>query len=179
MSTNTGQQHEILPTPLLPAGGVFTVSSSVVISAPASRVFSAIVDTANWHKWNTFVPSVEILKQPLGHNDSADKLGVGTDMRFKVYMKSRDSATSSLVQVTALDPEAGKICWKFAGAPSWLLRTERVHEMIDKEDGTCEYCTWETFAGPTAYIIRLIYGNALEERFKDWGRDLKRYVEEV
>ncbi len=179
MSTNREQQQKILPTPLLPNGGVFTVSSSVVILAPASRVFSAIVDTANWHKWNTFVPSVEILKQPSGHNDSANKLEVGTGMRFNVHMTPGDSATSSLLQVTVLDSEGGKICWKFAGAPSWLFRTERVHEMINKEDGTCEYCTWETFAGPTAYIIRLIYGNVLKERFNDWGRDLKRYVEEV
>ncbi len=121
MSTNTGQQQAILPTSLLPNGGVFTISSSVVISAPASRVFFAIFDTANWHKWNTFVPSVEILKQPSNHSDSANKLIVGTGMRFEVYMKPGDSATSSLEQVTVLDSEAGKICWKFTGSPSWLL----------------------------------------------------------
>ncbi len=179
MSTSVEQQRENMPTPLIPNGGVFSVSSSVVISASASRIFSTIVDTANWHKWNTFVPRVEILKQPSGHSDSAEKLGIGTDMRFQVFMKPGGSATSSLEQVTVLDPAAGKICWKFTGTPSWLLRSERVHEITDKDDGTCEYRTWETFAGPIAYIIRLIYGNVLQERFKDWGRDLKRYVEEA
>ncbi len=72
----------------------------------------------NWHKWNIFVPSVEILKQPSGHNGSANKLEVGTDMRFNMYMTPGDSATSSLERVTVLDSEAGKICWQFTGAPS-------------------------------------------------------------
>lgn len=179
MSTDREQHQKTLSTPLLPNGGVFTVSASIVISAPASCVFSVIIDTKNWHKWNTFVPSVEILKPPSVHNNSGNKLEVGTDMRFNVYMSPGGSATSSLLQVTVFDPEAGKICWKFTGLPSWLLRSERVHEMIDKKDGTCEYCTWETFAGPMAYMVRTIYGNTLNERFKDWGRDLKRYVEEV
>ena len=178
MVTNKEQQQTILPTPSLSNGGVFTVSSSVVISAPASRVFSAIVDTGNWHKWNTFVPSVEILKQPSGHSDNSNKLELGTDMRFNVYMTPGGSVTSSLEQVTVLDLEGGKICWKFTGAPSWLLRAERVQEMTNKEDGTCEYYTWETFAGPMAYFVRLIYGNVLNERFQDWGKNLKRYVEE-
>jgi len=179
MSTTVKQQQEILPTPLLPNGGVFTVSSSVVISAPASRIFDAIVDTTNWYKWNTFVPSVQIIKQPSDHSDNAEKLAVGTDMRFTVYMKPGGSATSSREQVTVLDSEACKICWKFTGAPSWLLRAERVHEIADKEDGTCEYHTWETFAGPMAYVIRSIYSNDLQERFQDWATSLKRYVEEA
>ena len=124
------------------------------------------------------MPSVVILNRSSDHSDNAEKLGIGTDMRFKVYMKPGGSATSSLLQVTVLDSEAGKICWKFTGAPSWLLRAERVHDITHNEDGTCEYRTWETFAGPMAYIIRLIYGNVLQERFNDWGNDLKRYVEE-
>jgi hypothetical protein len=178
MSTSAERQQEIMPTPLIPDGGVLTVSSSTVISASASTIFSAIVDTANWYKWNTFVPSVEILKQPSNHNDNAEKLGIGTDMRFNVCMKPGGSITSSLEQVTVLDPEAGKICWKFTGAPSWLLRAERVHEITNKEDNTCEYRTWETFAGPMAYVIRSIYGNVLQDRFNDWANDLKRYTEE-
>jgi hypothetical protein len=100
-------------------------------------------------------------------------------MRFEVHMKPGDSATSSLEKVTVLDSVTGKICWKFTGSPSWLLRAERVHKITDNEDGACEYCTWETFAGPMAYIVRSLYGNVLQERFNDWGRDLKRYVEEA
>ncbi len=51
--------------------------------------------------------------------------------------------------------------------------------MIDNEDDTCEYRTWETFARPIAYIVRFFYGNTLQERFKDWVTELKRYVEEA
>ena len=179
MSTATKRQQETLPTPLLPNGGVWTVSTSVVISASPSRIYSTIVDTKNWHKWNTFVPVVEILKQPPGHSNSNETLEIGTDMRFEVHMKPGGSATSSREQVTVLDPEAGKICWKFTGTPSWMLRAERVHTILDNGDGQCEYCTWETFAGPMAYIIRSIYGNVLQDRFTDWGRELKRYAEEA
>ena len=178
ISNNVNRQEEILPTPLLPNGGVFTGSSSIVIMAPASRVFAAIVDTANYDKWNTFVPSVEILKQPSDHTDNAEKLRVGTEMRFTAYMKPGGSGRSTLIQVTEFDSEACKICWKFNGGSSWLLRSERVQEMTDKEDGTCEYRTWDTFAGPIAYIIRFIYVNDLRDRFNDWGSGLKRYVEE-
>jgi hypothetical protein len=178
MSKNGERQQEILPTPRLPNGGVFTVSSSIVISAPASRVFAAIVDTSNYDKWNTFVPSVEIPKQPSDQRDNAEKLSLGTDMIFTAYMKPGGSGRTNPIQVTMFDSEAYKICWKFNGGYSWLLRSERVQEMTDKEDGTCEYRTWETFAGPLAYIVRLIYNNDLHERFNDWGSNLKRYVEE-
>ena len=43
----------------------------------------------------------------------------------------------------------------------------------------CEYRTWETFAGPLAWLVRYMHGELLGERFVDWARDLKQFAEKT
>lgn len=57
------------------------------------------------------------------------------------------------------------------------MHAERVNEIEDRGDGTCTYRTWETFGGPVARLVKWKYEAILKERFKDWAKDLKGYVE--
>lgn len=68
--------------------------------------------------------------------------------------------------------------------PRFLLRTHRTNEVQDisslehgDEMVLCEYKTWEVMAGPMAWIVKGLYGAALQQRFEDWSRDLKRFAE--
>lgn len=82
--------------------------------------------------------------------------------------------------VTVVEPLEGgrgwRVCWRYGDAKEWLLRAERVQEVVETEEG-CEYVTWESFGGWMAGVVRLAVGGKLKERFADWGRDLKGFCE--
>lgn len=70
-----------------------------------------------------------------------------------------------------------RVAWKAPGWSAWILRGERVQEIVDLGSGKTQYKTWETFGGPLAYVIRALYKEDLISRFLDWSNDLKGYVE--
>ncbi|KAK4964007.1 hypothetical protein LTR66_012525 [Elasticomyces elasticus] len=171
-------------TPHIPSGGLFSSYAACTINAPASKVFEAILDTPSWPQWNTFVPSATVTKQP--HAQEGDsRLAVGTCMTFKVSMTSTVSTISkevvSIIENITPENRVGRICWSLDNSgmltPSFMIRAERVNEIEDNGDGTCEYRTWETFAGPAARFVKWKYEQTLQERFEDWVRDLREFVE--
>lgn len=188
------------PSPNIPHGGIFSPYASSTIAAPATAVYTALLDTSTWPSWNTFVPSAEITSHPSSSSPSSTLdtpttspiLAKGTHMTFTVHL-TPTSTTSSKELVFQIDPPppsspglspkgtVTRICWTLDNraslTPTWLLRADRVNEIEDLGDGTCVYRTWETFAGPVAWIVKRAYGGQLQERFEDWVRDLKGFVE--
>ena len=81
------------------------------------------------------------------------------------------------VQVTLVDSTAHKLCWKGVDYPSWALRPERMQEIVDLGAGICEYRSWETIAGPGAWMVALMTGGQLDDANRRCGEDLKRVVE--
>jgi len=49
-------------------------------------------------------------------------------------------------------------------------------ELANGELGT-EFTCWETFAGVLAPVVKATYGSTLVERFGDYQRDVKAYLE--
>jgi len=98
--------------------------------------------------------------------------------------------TDSAEEVTIIrelaegDAEGGKekkgylVCWKTKMVPEWLLRGERVNEIVDDGKGGTEYRSWVTFYGPLARVVELSVRGDLVERFGDWAGGLKGYFEE-
>jgi hypothetical protein len=116
----------------------------------------------------------------------------GTHAKFEAHMtpdNPKDQGVSSTsVHVLVLEPVGsvkkgeGKVIWCFEGGltmPKMILYTERIHVVrdLDANGGGVEVRTWENFKGLSAYIVRSKYGETLQQRFEDWVRDLKRYVE--
>ncbi|TKA68736.1 hypothetical protein B0A49_06691 [Cryomyces minteri] len=180
----TQVQDHPRPTPLIPEGGLFSPYASAIIRASPSRIHSIIIDTSSYPKWNTFVPNATITKQP--NKPAIDsQLAMDTHMTLKGHMtESMPFASKEIVSMLD-EPKTGKgavtrICWNFHGGmllPGMVMKAERVNEIEDLGDGTCEYRTWETFGGMTAHVVRWKYGKTLQERFEDWVRDLKAYAE--
>ncbi|GAB7347090.1 hypothetical protein MBLNU459_g3221t1 [Dothideomycetes sp. NU459] len=176
-------------TPTIQSGGIFSPYSSSTIQAPAQAVYEAIIKTSDYSEWNTFVPSVAISKHSPGVQDPT-VLAKDTAMTLKVNMTSTVS-TQSKELVSSVDPppashpnatgKVTRVCWvldnKAAMVPRFMLHTERVNEIDDLGDGTCVYRTWGTFGGPLAWIVKWKYEQTLQERFDDWVKDLKKYVE--
>ncbi len=71
-----------------------------------------------------------------------------------------------------------RVVWLGKGYPSWALRTERVHEIYQRqgEEGTV-YDVFETFSGPVAWAVRVFVGGALVRRFGQWNGELRGFVE--
>ncbi|KAL1302907.1 hypothetical protein AAFC00_003232 [Neodothiora populina] len=176
------------PTPTIPHGGLFSPYSAIQIDAPPQAVYDAIVDAASWKQWNSFVPSATI-KPPSGSTDTSN-MTLNASMTFKVNM-TYGTTTVSKEHVNILDPPPNtvqsqtghitRICWvldnKAIITPRFLMHAERVNEIEDRGDGTTIYRTWETFGGPLARFVKWKYEAMLKDRFKDWARDLKMYVE--
>ncbi|KAL3420356.1 hypothetical protein PVAG01_08855 [Phlyctema vagabunda] len=185
-----------LPRPTVRSLGVFALRATIDIAAPPSAVLKATLAHHSYGMWNSFVPSITIKSQPPPPADPSKTLGrpddlqLGSQFVMTVYMDGSGlksaaelgSATSNPETITVLE-ELGdgrngyRVAWKTSMFPDFLLNAERVQEMAENSDGGTTYTTWETFGGPLAYAVKLWSGRALVDRFGDWGRDLKRYVE--
>lgn len=77
-----------------------------------------------------------------------------------------------------------RLAWKGTGFSHWQLHSERVMEFISidlgegKGEGT-EFNCWETFAGIMAPVVKATYGGTLAERFGDYQRDVKAFLESI
>lgn len=88
------------------------------------------------------------------------------------------------MEVTLLEPfdnnkKGWRVAWKATSFPGFVLRSERVQEVVDDGQGGTEYTCWETMYGPLAYVVKLTQGSALEKNFRIWGEDLKKRAEKL
>jgi hypothetical protein len=88
-----------------------------------------------------------------------------------------------------------RIAWKSTGWAHWQLHSERVMEFIEVEAETegegdgegegangkagveTEYVCWETFGGVLGPVVKATVGTQLVERFADYARDVRGFVE--
>lgn len=52
-----------------------------------------------------------------------------------------------------------------------------MQEIVDMGDGKCQYRSWETIAGPGAWMVALMMGGQLDNANRRCGEDLKMVVE--
>lgn len=184
--SNTGPRasHQI------PNGGVFSIYAETKINAPPQAVLDAVLDVSNWKQWNTFVYDVTITSHPHAHHKNL-RMMEGTNMTFHVQMTPDEQTTSKeacshIAPLRTLanhaSPAVTRIRWNLhnAGlmAPGFIVKAERTNEIEDVGDGTTLYRTWQTFGGWASKTIKKKYEQTLQDRFQDWCRDLKKYVEE-
>lgn len=70
-----------------------------------------------------------------------------------------------------------RIAWKSTGWAHWQMHSERVMEFVETEDGGTEYSCWETFGGVLGSVVKRMVGEQLVDRFGDYARDVKKFVE--
>ncbi|EMC93961.1 hypothetical protein BAUCODRAFT_216246 [Baudoinia panamericana UAMH 10762] len=184
-ANNTGPRR----SHYLENGGVFSIYADTKINAPPKAVYDAILDIEKWKDWNSFVFDVKVTSHPHSHH-RALRMEEGTNMIFSVRM-TEDDRTTSKEQCTHVgplrtladhDPPAlTHIRWSLHNAalmaPGFVIKAERTNELEDVGDGTTIYRTWQTFGGMFANSVKKKYEQALKDRFQDWCRDLKAYVE--
>jgi hypothetical protein len=183
-----------IPTPTHGSSGVFTIKSSINISAPPSTVLAAIISPETWPTWNTFIPHAMIDSRPDASSvespqlSKPNQLSVGSVMVMATNVNGEPSPSipklrKTTVEVTRLEEltdgrKGYLVAWKMQSMANFALHTERVHEILETPDGRTDYVNWETFGGPIAWMVKWTVGEKLRLRFADWGRDLKKYCEE-
>lgn len=192
-----------LATPNVPASeAIITTYASAKIYAPASVVFESVRNVWKYGAWNTFCPKVTIHTQPDGVDDFS-KLHVGTEFTFHVVMDAKQPNVSNNVKMKVTDistpdkkseyfstyvgaydksctqdlRKVYRISWKAQGSGMLGWRTERFHEIIVLGDHECEVRTWENQSGTLARTASWYYKKTLQEKFRGWCQDLKKFCE--
>lgn len=181
--------------PNIPADTVLWISATVTMQCPASHAFDTQLDTANWPKWNSFCPKVDVTPAAKSSTatSGAKTLKQGDHMNLHVRMTPTSAIREQKVVVSEFeDPRSGsgevsnsgalyRVCWVVEGMPRFMLRGNRVNEFRETASSTgepqCEYKTWEAMAGPVANIVKRMYSETLQSRFEDWANDLKEHAE--
>jgi uncharacterized protein YndB with AHSA1/START domain len=194
-----------LSTPIVSRNdAILTSAASMTIAAPANLVFSLLLATADYPKWNSWVPRVSIQMQPDQVSKESTDLAVGTSFTFHVVMdeskpnKVYDTALrvtdistpeehSSYIPKTDLEGDSSytsdlskvyRVAWKVDGG--WLssgMKSERFHEVIVLSENECEMRTWEIMGGILARTVKWTMEKTLEKKFSIWCRDVKKAAE--
>lgn len=185
---------------------ILSISARTTVFAPASIVFSVLLDTSSYQSWNSFCPSVLIRSQP-DHVPSSEAhvLYLDTSFTFNVIMDAAKPTKVTPTQLRVTDistPEQRseyisqevlsedgsfeadssrvyRIAWKTEGGfVARGLRSERFHEIIALEgDKGCEVRTWECQGGVLARAVKYYYNDLLQIKFREWCADLKKEAE--
>ena len=171
-------------------GSAFTIrATSSHIQAQPDRVLETLLNTADYPKWNNFVPRVVLTSAPISANDGKQGGMLGEGILFTEHVDMFGSGKSSglvkmkllmtTLKITRVKNGKQKFTavWLGKGYPDWALRSERVHEISQDEDGTVVYDVYETFSGPLATLVKLFVGKALVKRFGQWNDELKAFAE--
>ena len=184
---------------------ILSMHGSAHISAPASLVFSIILDTSTYPTWNTFCPRVTIHSQPRNvPSDAQQILHKDTSLTFHVVMDASKphSVTDISLRVTDVStPEAQSgyvpkevlegdgtferdlarvysVAWTAEGSFLWRgLKCERWHEIREISERECEVRTWECQGGVLARVVKYMFKDVLQRKFQNWCVELKREAE--
>jgi hypothetical protein len=143
---------------------VFTriLESWIVINAPVTDVWNALVDTGSWGKWNSFIPVVE------------GKLAAGNTMTIKVLSPGLKEMTFKpmVYEIT----EHQKISW---GGGFLGFVYKGIHEFIFEEidANTTRFRQIEKFQGPIILLMKeMIQKTAVG--YLNMNEELRDYLED-
>lgn len=168
-----------LPTPHwgVQGGSAFTIRAVTTdIHASAPQVAETLLNISAYPCWNHFVPRISEASNRLQPGDKftehVDMFGNGRPSGI-IRMK-----LSMTMQETTHETNGIMIVW-LGRLPSWLLRSERVHEIVQGQDhgASTTYTCYETFSGPLAGATRLFVGRALVSRFAQWNAECVAWTE--
>jgi uncharacterized protein YndB with AHSA1/START domain len=140
--------------------------AEVEIDAPASRVWSVLVDLPRYGEWNPFTVSMT----------STLTIGGPIDMRVRM---SRWSITipqrEEVREVRAPEgSSAGRLVW---GATMPGVIAQRVQTVTPISETRSRYVTEDTIEGWMGGLVFSMFGGSLDDGFAGVARELKRRAE--
>jgi hypothetical protein len=134
-------------------------NASIVIRAPAERIWSLLTDAERYPMWNSTVERIS------GRIAQGEKITVHTKMT---------PGRAFPVSVTEFDANR-RMIWS-GGLPLGLFAGQRTFTLRQAADGCIEFAMREEFRGPLAPLIARSIPD-LQPAFDAFAADLKRQAE--
>ena len=134
-------------------------STSIVIDAPASRVWAILIDVASWPSWNTTVAKVE----------GAAALG----RKITVFTKASPGRAFPLRVAEFTAPH--HMVWS-GSMPLGLFTGRRTHSLTPQNDGKLKFEMAEAFTGLMSPLITRSIPD-LQPSFDEFAQCLKTAAE--
>ncbi|KAH8178188.1 hypothetical protein LIA77_03270 [Sarocladium implicatum] len=171
-----------LPTPTYGSdGGLFTVCTELLIHAPASAVYNALLDFQAYSSFSTFVIDVQL---PPYITKTPDDVYVGMPMTFitKDIFPVFNTTSKEIITTTKDAGDDGYLMnsWRYDDSLGGTFsRSEHPNVLVEQGDGFTRYLSFETFyKDPGSYLL-LPLRKKLQDGFERHGQELKDYVESL
>ncbi|KAL1896246.1 hypothetical protein Cpir12675_002893 [Ceratocystis pirilliformis] len=190
-------QSPPIPTPSHPTGGVFTLSASTTIQAPALSCVAIALDPTAYASWSRPTSCASLVSSPPPDPEAdpvlqpifARSARPGSVIRLATVLRPGWVPVTIKITIRAavrfhdVEGRSGwRIIWAPRSVPGVVSWTERVQEFIEVSDGNgdgvvTEYTLWETFGGVAAHIMKATLTKDLVGSCESWMDDLKREAE--
>lgn len=144
------------------------VSNEILIDAPPRRVFEIITDLDRYPEWNRFTPRISL---------RTAELRVGAEVDLDCQMTETSLLRGEREVILAYDPERLLFSMgtsRTRGRPG--ITSERVQRCEPHGEGT-RFLNAETFTGPLAPLVQLLYARKLHAAVSRYCADLKARAE--
>ncbi|GAA4659374.1 hypothetical protein GCM10023197_10340 [Gordonia humi] len=128
------------------------MDDSVVVTAPADRVWNVITDFAAYHEWNPFQRECSAELTPGAPIRMLVALGPGGPMRQTEYIDEVDVAGRWFT-------------YRMRPAPMRLLHSVRRQSVVDLGDGRSRYESHFEINGPLSPLVDALLGRRLTAKF--------------
>ncbi|KII85407.1 hypothetical protein PLICRDRAFT_314879 [Plicaturopsis crispa FD-325 SS-3] len=167
--------------------GVFNASTRIEIDAPLEKVWNAVVNFTDYPNWSPFVRSQIVADDffvPLANQTAVEGRRLIINVQIPPLPLPVNASTPpnplhsqiSLENITAVQPELGRVAWGQIFIPSAILDAVR-WSAVSKVGNKTLYESREVYGGPLAYAVQDLYGEGLQEAFDATGVALKALLE--
>ncbi len=139
------------------------VRASIVIDAPAERIWQILLDFERYGEWNPFTPRVESTLQP------------GAPVHLHVRLRG-ERLSHRVEYVTAVEPER-RLAWRMQLGPRFLLAAERRQLLEPAGAGQTCYVSEDEITGWLTPLVMRLFGVAMQRGFEDVAQALKKRAE--
>lgn len=145
------------------------VHKVIAIDAPASEVFEVVLDFDVYPAWNPFTPRVSLRTSDVRE---------GAEFSLDCQMTDSELLVGEREVILTLDHVGHRMCMgtsRTRGRPGIKSYRWQICEPMDAK--RTRFWNFESFEGPLAPIVSLLYREKLARAFDTYGRALKERVE--
>lgn len=147
------------------------IRAEILIAAPPEKVFEVILDTDAYPVWNPFTPRITM---------ASKDVAVGSEFDLDCQMTDRELLRDEHEVVLELDREALAFCMgtsRSRGRPG--IRSFRWQRCLPASGDATRFTNSESFHGPIAPLVQLLYARKLKVAFRRYCMALKKRVESM
>eukprot|EP00698_Gefionella_okellyi_P022763 TRINITY_DN7590_c0_g2_i1.p1 TRINITY_DN7590_c0_g2~~TRINITY_DN7590_c0_g2_i1.p1 ORF type:complete len:153 (-),score=21.01 TRINITY_DN7590_c0_g2_i1:42-500(-) len=139
-------------------------SATVDIDAPIEKVWQILIETANYGRWNKFVPKVET------DFEIGDPITFYCDFGGKELLKQTE-------YIRVIDHKNFVLVWTMNLGCNCCFAAQRSQNLERLGENQTRYTTSDTFAGLLCNLIAMQYGARTQAGFDLMAGCLKKYAE--